>query len=64
MSAHWFDLERGLHQACVLASLLFNIPFIAVMVIALQRVEADPEFVSNMVLITRGARAVGETAFG
>ena len=44
-----FDVEKGLRQRCVLAPLLLNMIFTAVMRVAEKRFLSDPDITDNMV---------------
>ena len=47
----WFDVCQRLRQGCVLSSLLFNIFFVAVIIVVLQRFAEDPLIVSDLVYL-------------
>ena len=47
----WFNVCQGLRQGWVLSPLLFNILFVAVMIVVLQRFTEDPLIVSDLVYL-------------
>ena len=60
----WFEVGEGLHQGYVLAPILFNIFFTAVLNTAEERLRADPQIEADLVSIrstTLAARDGDET---
>ena len=47
----WFNVCQGLRQGCVLSLLLFNIFFVAVIIVVLQRLAEDSLIVSDLVCL-------------
>lgn len=48
--SEWFDVEQSLRHGCVLAPLLFNIFFTAVLKVAPAYFRLDPDIVDDMLL--------------
>jgi hypothetical protein len=49
--SEWFEVTHGLRQGCVLAPLLFNLFFSAVLTVAVGRFKSEPQVVDDLVTI-------------
>ena len=61
--SEWFEVAQRLRQGCVLAPLLFNIFFAAMLLVALQRFSGDADILADLVHLKEQPGKVGpETA--
>ena len=60
----WFSIKQSLRQGCVLASILINFFFVAVINVAYTRFKADKDITDALVHLRRRKRGRGEAAVG
>ena len=45
----WFEVAQGLRQECVLPPLLFNVFFVAILLVALERFSKDAGILADLI---------------
>ena len=61
--SEWFEVAQGLRQGCVLSSLLFNVFFAAILLVALEIFSKDVGILADLIHLQEQSAKVGpETA--